>query len=215
MRLTNILVAGILTISLARTSHAEVIVAPSIDWLVVKSDVICIGQVRSVETKALRKDVWIEKVSIKVTNSIQLCRTDEILSFAYQVSDASIRSKEWLFSKDGVLVLLRKTTLSERYLDSSLTPVSTRRPLTAVDLSTDLHIGFFTKDFRKLTIGSEIKSEILAARDRLIKYREENPKTKINPVRVTVPGDSEMHKELYADSAVMMTLPAYLGKSKK
>lgn len=215
MRILNVFLVSMLAFCFAETAHAEIAIVPSIDWLVVQADVICVGQVQSVETKFVSKGVWVEKVSLKVTESIQYCRTDETISFAYQISDAGLQSKKWLFSKKGLFVLLKRTDFSQRHLDASLTPVSMNRPLTLIDLSVDTHKGFYTRSFKKLTKGATIMSEFLGARDRLIAFRRKTKVEKIGSSNIAVPGDTEMFKELWADSSVSMTIPSYLKEEKE
>lgn len=215
MRILSALLAGTIAFCFAEAAHAEIVSVPSIDWLVTQADVICVGQVQSVETRFVSKGVWVEKVRLKVTKSIQYCRTGEMISFAYQMSDPGLRSKKWLFSKKGLFVLLKRADFSQRHLDTSLTPVSMTRPLTLVDLSVDTHRGFYTGSFKKLTKGATVMSECLGARARLIAFRRRTTVEKISPSHLAVPPDTEMFREVWAGSGVSMTIPFYLTGEKK
>ena len=198
------------------TLHAEIAIQPSIDMLVASADVICIGDVVSVQTRRVRKGVWVEKIGLKVTESIQLSLRGEVLFFAYEVSRSSITGREWLFAEKGVLVLLRSTSPAERLLDSTLTPVATRRPMTVIDFSRADQGLYFTNTFEVISDGQLIKRAVLAARNRRLEFQEnanvQGQRQRVKSVQIAVPPDSEAHKALYADSAVYLVVPTYMQK---
>lgn len=215
----SLLASGLcLLLHFASPAHlrAEIVAQPSIDTLVAKADVICLGDVVSVETRLVRKGVWVQKVGLKVTKAIQKSIRGEALFFSYQVSRANLVGREWLFSRGGVLVLLRATKPDERLLHSSLTPVATRLPMTVIEPTRKDHDFFFGNDFKRIADGEQLVKAVGAARSRRLAFekqaRASNKPATIVFEKSEAPAESEVYKLLYADSEVSLIVPAYMKK---
>ena len=201
------LILALVSFSLVSSARAvaEIVVAPSAEWLMASSDIVVRGKITDV-TIALSKnrEAW-DKVTVKVTETLRGEHQDTIDFVVQQPSGefSTQHLRQFIGGGDVLLFLVKgdahKKTGPEQFADVVLTPHEETQPY---DLSGKYPFAVPNLEFKAMSRPDDLLTLVQ-------KIAKENPATeKTKRLTVHVPFETDAFRKLWGGSSVLLTAPA-------
>jgi hypothetical protein len=172
---------------------AEISAEPSIEWITCESEVITIGKITDIKvTKGIYSVIY-EDCTVQIDKILKGNVQEKELMFCLRTTSSKPTAKEFMNSKDGVLLFLSKSKNrgQEQHLDDMFVPKF------MIDLS-NLQKNVFSKEM-----------VILKDKDRILEIVKEWSNSKIaHPLWSKVPFNSGIWEQIYAGSSCYLIVPA-------
>ncbi|MCH7727919.1 MAG: HEAT repeat domain-containing protein [Planctomycetes bacterium] len=183
----------------ARAATAEIMVAPSLEWLTCKAEVIVVGKIKGITVTKGRGSVIFEDCVVGVEQTLKGNVTGKRVEFTLRKFNNGPSVNAFVNSKDGAIFFLSqsKDHGSERHLDGKLVPTSLSMQMSVFDLSKPQD-KIYSKEMKFV----RNKKEILAT------VRQWSMSPVKHSLWSEVPFDSPIFKKLWAGSSVYLLVPA-------